>query len=116
MTKINDILFQIVSLVQPMKACSDFLEISGAALMQRQPIYVFGKNLISAGQAMAQLSPLLESLPSNDDKMAKTIAIEAAQRCQYASAQMILAGTSLCPSTTTDDKQSSSKSWLKGGV
>lgn len=103
-------------MVEHMKGCSSALEMSGASLMQRQPLHVFGNHLILAGQELAILSPLIEALPSIDGP-AKTIANQAGQRCQYSSAQMILAGTNLCPSLAgTAAVPSSGKGWLKGGA
>lgn len=105
-------------MVQRMQGCSSALEKSGAALMQKQPLPVFGKQLIIAGEDLAVLSPLLQSLPNNDGGTAATaVARKAGQRCQYASAQMILAGTNLCPTAdATNSAATSGKGWLKGGM
>jgi hypothetical protein len=105
-------------MIQHMQGCSAVLEMSGAALMQRQPLPVFGKQLILAGQELAVLSPLLQSLPNNDGgSSAIAIAKEAGQRCQYASSQMILAGNNLCPTVATaNSTPTSGKGWLKGGL
>jgi hypothetical protein len=101
-------------MIPHLQCCSTALETSGAALLQRQPLSVFGKNLISAGQEMASLASLLQLLPDNDS--AVRIGNEAAQRCQYAATQMTLAGTNLCPSELTINTPASGKSWLKGGI
>jgi hypothetical protein len=111
-------LFHKDPMVQHMQGCSAALETSGAALMQRKPLPVFGKQLILAGQELAVLSPLIQSLPNKDGgSSAIAIAKEAGQRCQYASAQMILAGTNLCPSAAEANAVPTiGKGWLKGSV
>ena len=102
-------------MIPHLKCCSTALETSGAALLQRQPLSFFGKHLISAGQEMASIASLLQTLPHLNDN-AVNIGNEAAQRCQYAAQQMILAGTNLCPSEVTSNTDVSGKSWLKGGI
>ena len=102
-------------MIPHLKRCSTALETSGAALLQRQPLSIFGKNLIAAGQEMESLASLIPTLPNQG--IAITIGNEAAQRCQYAAAQMILAGTNLCPSEVTSNTPTGEgKSWLKGGT
>ena len=101
-------------MIPHMKGCSTALEMAGAALLQRQPLSIFGKNLIAAGQEISSLALLLGTLPHHDN--ATIIANEAAQRCQYAATQMILAGTNLCPAEVTSKAPTSGKSWLKGGM
>jgi hypothetical protein len=97
-----------------MKGCSTALEMSGAALLQRQPLSVCGKNLIAAGQEMSSFASVLGTLPHHDNS--STIRNEAAQRCQYAATQVIVAGSNLCPTEVTNRAPTSGKSWLKGGI
>ena len=102
-----------------MKSCSTALEMAGAALLQRQPLSVFGTHLIAAGQEISSfgiLIPTLSSDDNNNNNNASTIGKEVAQRCQYAATQMILAGTNVCPSKVTNHVPTSGKSWLKGGI
>ena len=101
-------------MIPHLNACSTALEMSGAALLQRQPLSMLGKNLIATGQEMASIASSLQTLPNHDN--AASIGKEAAQRCQYASSQMILAGTNLCPSEVTSNTPTTGKSWLKGGI
>jgi hypothetical protein len=105
-------------MVSHMKRCSTAFESAGVSLLQRQPLSAFGMHLISAGEEIGSLVPLIQSLPDENDGATSitTIANEAAQRCQYASKQMILAGTNLYPASLTSNSQASGKSWLKGGM
>ena len=94
-------------MIPHMTTCSTALEMAGAALLQRRPLSVFGQSLIDAGQEIMSLSALLRTISSSEENSnAVTIAIEAAQRCQYAATQMILAGTTLCPNASpTSEKE-----------
>lgn len=111
-------MFQWCAMKEPMVArvesCSLSLESAGAALMQRQSLQVVGKHLIAAGQELAILSKLYAAL--SDQQQASVSAKDAAQRCLFASEQMILAGTNLLPvDEVSKPKLASGKSWLKGG-
>lgn len=75
------------------------LEAAGAALLQRQPLSVLGRNLVAAGNELAILSGLYKTLASSKGQQQTTnlVVQDAAQRCLYASQQMIDAGTRLLP-------------------
>jgi hypothetical protein len=100
-------------MVARVEACSVSLEAAGAALMQRQPLQAVGRHLVSAGDELLVVSKLLGALSPSDQQQQQE-SKDAAQRCQYASEQMILAGTSLLPAEMSKSK-TTDKSWLKGG-
>lgn len=102
-------------MVAHVSACSVALESAGAALMQRQSLPTVGKHLVTAGLELAELSPLMGALSSSSSSLSGiTDGPDAAQRCMYASEQMVRAGSNLLPVDQSKAKPVG-KSWLKSG-
>lgn len=90
-----------------MNVCATTLEAAGEGIMKRKPITDIGGDLVTCGEAMKQLSTILQAY-APDRKEAQ----EASQRMGYAADQMVLAGTEL--QGTTEKPKGGKKSWLKG--
>ena len=76
--------------------------------MQRKPIPDIGKELVSCGKALQELSVQIQSYAPEREE-----AKLAGQRMAYAADRMMLAGTEL--QGTTEKPKGGNKSWLKGG-
>ncbi|KAL7529712.1 hypothetical protein ACHAXR_003112 [Thalassiosira sp. AJA248-18] len=100
---------KISDMIAPTKMASVSLEEAGASILQREAVVVVGNHLITCGEAIGLLSTKVAVLDPSGGKSEEGKL--SAQRMQYASEQMILAGNELIGVKKEKPK---GKSWLKG--
>ena len=102
---------QLLESMLPTKECGVALEAAGAAMLQQQPaattVQNIGKQLVSAGESLGQLSKILVDLPAEGSNAALS-----SQRLKFAGEKMIQAGNNL----QGIKSQAKGKGWLKGGT
>jgi hypothetical protein len=107
------------SMIGPVANSSLSLEAAGAALMRKQSLVSVGRHLVTTSRELQLLSEALSALADQDSDPAQQAIM--AQRCQYASEQMLLAGKTLLPKAVLQEMglwsppsaTTVGKSWLK---
>jgi hypothetical protein len=107
------------SMIGPVASSSLSLEAAGAALMRKQSLVAVGRHLVATSQELQLLSDALSALADQDSDPAQQAIM--AQRCQYASEQMLQAGKTLLPKAVLQEMglwsppsaTTVGKSWLK---
>jgi hypothetical protein len=109
---------EIESMIGPVANSSVSLEAAGAALMRKQSLVSVGRHLVATGQELQLLSEALLALAGQDSEGDQQTLM--AQRCQYASEQMLQAGKALLPKDVLQEmglwsppSATVGKSWLK---
>jgi hypothetical protein len=105
-------------MIGPVANSSVSLEAAGAALMRKQSLVSVGRHLVATGQELQLLSEALLALAGQDSEGDQQTLM--AQRCQYASEQMLQAGKALLPKDVLQEmglwsppSATVGKSWLK---
>jgi hypothetical protein len=108
----------VESMIGPVANSSLSLEAAGAALMRKQSLVSVGRHLVATGQELQLLSEALLALAVQDSEHDQQTIM--AQRCQYASEQMLQAGKALLPKAVLQEmglwsppSATVGKSWLK---